>query len=95
MTLPLSLLHGAREGGYAVGAFNMHNEETTEALVRAAEVDQGEGRIVFEAPAFEGVRPFVAADEIQHLQLQIERLLILAAQIQGVGNAAFDLGQLG
>ena len=27
----------ARSGGYAIGAFNMHNVETTEALVRAAE----------------------------------------------------------
>ena len=27
----------AAAGGYAVGAFNMHNDETTEALVRAAE----------------------------------------------------------
>ena len=27
-------------GNYAVGAFNMHNDETTEALVRAAEEAQ-------------------------------------------------------
>ena len=32
-----SIIEHARNGGYAVGAFNMHNEETTEALVWAAE----------------------------------------------------------
>lgn len=31
------LMSDARAGGYAIGAFNMHNEETTEALVLAAE----------------------------------------------------------
>ncbi len=31
------LMTDARNGKYAVGAFNMHNEETTEALVMAAE----------------------------------------------------------
>ena len=31
------LMTAARAGKYAIGAFNMHNEETTEALVRAAE----------------------------------------------------------
>ena len=31
------IIEHARTGGYAVGAFNMHNEETTEALVWAAE----------------------------------------------------------
>jgi fructose-bisphosphate aldolase, class II len=31
------LMSEARAGGYAIGAFNMHNEETTEALVMAAE----------------------------------------------------------
>ena len=34
---PRHLIEDARAGKYAVGAFNMHNEETTEALVRAAE----------------------------------------------------------
>jgi len=34
---PRALIDRAVEGGYAVGAFNMHNEETTQALVRAAE----------------------------------------------------------
>jgi ketose-bisphosphate aldolase len=34
---PRRIVRDAVEGGYAVGAFNMHNEETTEALVRAAE----------------------------------------------------------
>ncbi|MCH6472612.1 class II fructose-bisphosphate aldolase [Sinomonas terrae] len=34
---PRQTIQDAAEGGYAVGAFNMHNEETTEALVRAAE----------------------------------------------------------
>ncbi len=34
---PRQIVKDAAEGGYAVGAFNMHNEETTEALVRAAE----------------------------------------------------------
>lgn len=31
------LMSEARAGGYAIGAFNMHNDETTEALVLAAE----------------------------------------------------------
>ena len=34
---PRTVIENARKGGYAVGAFNMHNEETTEALVMAAE----------------------------------------------------------
>ena len=34
---PHGVIQKAMDGGYAVGAFNMHNEETTEALVRAAE----------------------------------------------------------
>ena len=34
---PWTLIENARRGGYAVGAYNMHNEETTEALVWAAE----------------------------------------------------------
>ena len=34
---PRQIIKNARLGGYAVGAFNMHNEETTEALVWAAE----------------------------------------------------------
>ncbi len=34
---PRKLIEDARKGKYAVGAFNMHNVETTEALVRAAE----------------------------------------------------------
>ena len=34
---PHGVIQRAVDGGYAVGAFNMHNEETTEALVRAAE----------------------------------------------------------
>jgi fructose-bisphosphate aldolase class II len=34
---PRDLITRAEKEGYAVGAFNMHNEETTEALVRAAE----------------------------------------------------------
>jgi len=34
---PRQLLEDARRNGYAVGAFNMHNEETTQALLRAAE----------------------------------------------------------
>ena len=36
-TDPRKLIEDARKGGYAIGAFNMHNVETTEALVRAAE----------------------------------------------------------
>ena len=36
-TDPRKLIEDARSGGYAIGAFNMHNVETTEALVRAAE----------------------------------------------------------
>jgi len=34
---PAGLIREAQQGGYAVGAFNMHSEETTEALVLAAE----------------------------------------------------------
>lgn len=34
---PRSIISNAQAGSYAVGAFNMHNEETTEALVWAAE----------------------------------------------------------
>jgi fructose-bisphosphate aldolase class II len=34
------LVEDARRGGYAVGAFNMHNDETTQALLRAAEIAQ-------------------------------------------------------
>jgi fructose-bisphosphate aldolase class II len=34
---PRQVIERAASGGYAVGAFNMHNEETTEALVQAAE----------------------------------------------------------
>lgn len=34
---PMRLIRDAESGGYAVGAFNMHSEETTQALVRAAE----------------------------------------------------------
>ena len=35
---PLGLVKKAQAGGYAVGAFNMHNPETTQALIRAAEI---------------------------------------------------------
>jgi fructose-bisphosphate aldolase class II len=35
---PLGLITAAQAGGYAVGAFNMHNPETTQALIRAAEI---------------------------------------------------------
>ncbi|MBB3157202.1 ketose-bisphosphate aldolase [Microbacterium proteolyticum] len=34
---PLGLVTAARAGGYAVGAFNMHNPETTQALIQAAQ----------------------------------------------------------
>lgn len=34
---PRQFIEDARRGGYAVGAYNMHNEETTEALLWAAE----------------------------------------------------------
>ena len=34
---PRTVIENARKGGYAVGAFNMHNDETAEALVWAAE----------------------------------------------------------
>lgn len=37
---PRKLIADAQAGNYAVGAFNMHNDETTEALVRAAEEAQ-------------------------------------------------------
>ena len=39
-TNPRKLIEDARAGGYAVGAFNMHNVETTEAMVWAAEKAQ-------------------------------------------------------
>lgn len=39
-TDPRKLITDARAGGYAIGAFNMHNVETTEALVWAAEQAQ-------------------------------------------------------
>lgn len=39
-TDPAKLIEDARAGGYAIGAFNMHNVETTEALVWAAEQAQ-------------------------------------------------------
>lgn len=35
---PLGIIAAAQAGGYAVGAFNMHNPETTQALIRAAEI---------------------------------------------------------
>lgn len=35
---PLGLIKQAQAGGYAVGAFNMHNPETTQALIRGAEI---------------------------------------------------------
>ena len=35
---PLAWIEAARTGGYAVGAFNMHNDETTQALLQAAEL---------------------------------------------------------
>jgi fructose-bisphosphate aldolase class II len=34
---PRKLVEDARTGGYAVGAFNMHSDETAQALVRGAE----------------------------------------------------------
>lgn len=37
---PMQVVGDARDGGYAVGAFNMHNVETTQALVTAAEQAQ-------------------------------------------------------
>ena len=35
---PLAWIEAAKAGGYAIGAFNMHNDETTQALLRAAEL---------------------------------------------------------
>lgn len=35
---PLGIIAAAQAGGYAVGAFNMHSPETTQALIRAAEI---------------------------------------------------------
>jgi len=34
---PIAWIAAAKAGGYAVGAFNMHNDETTQALLQAAE----------------------------------------------------------
>jgi fructose-bisphosphate aldolase class II len=33
----IGLIQAAQAGGYAIGGFNMHNPETTQALIRAAE----------------------------------------------------------
>lgn len=35
---PMSLIARAQAGGYAVGGYNMHNPETTQALIRAADI---------------------------------------------------------
>ncbi len=35
---PRDIVLAAQAGGYAVGAFNMHNPETTQALIRAAQL---------------------------------------------------------
>lgn len=37
---PMQWIENARAGGYAVGAFNVHNDETTQALLMAAESAQ-------------------------------------------------------
>ena len=37
ITHPMALIERAQQGGYAVGGFNMHNPETTQALIRGAE----------------------------------------------------------
>ena len=37
---PMSIIRAAQTGRYAVGAFNMHSDETTQAIVRAAEQAQ-------------------------------------------------------
>lgn len=37
---PKQTIDRARDGGYAVGAFNVHSDETTQALLKAAEVAQ-------------------------------------------------------
>ena len=37
---PRLLVEDARRGGYAIGAFNMHSDETTQALLQAAEMAQ-------------------------------------------------------
>lgn len=37
---PRQLVEAARDGGYAIGAFNMHSDETTQALLQAAELAQ-------------------------------------------------------
>lgn len=37
---PKQTIERARHGGYAVGAFNVHSDETTQALLRAAEMAQ-------------------------------------------------------
>ena len=34
---PMRWIEAAQAGGYAVGGFNMHNDETTQALLQAAE----------------------------------------------------------
>jgi len=35
---PREIVLAAQAGGYAVGAFNMHNPETTQALIQAAQL---------------------------------------------------------
>ncbi len=37
---PIAWIEAAKAGGYAVGAFNMHNDETTQALLQSAEQAQ-------------------------------------------------------
>ncbi len=71
---PLDMLRAAEQDGYAVGAFNVHNDETVEALVRAAEVAEAPmfvqiGRAVIShmglARAYAMARRFVDKSDVE------------------------------
>lgn len=73
---PRQLVEDARRGGYAVGAFNMHSDETTQALLRAAEIAQAPvflqvGRAVIPhmgvRKAFEMTRRIAAESDAVHV----------------------------
>ena len=72
---PRTLIDAARKGGYAVGAYNMHSEETCEALVWAAEKAQ--------APIFLQVGRAI----IPHMG--VERAFYLTKRIAERSNASY------
>jgi tagatose 1,6-diphosphate aldolase GatY/KbaY len=55
------LLNGARQGGYAIGAFNVYNLEGASAVVAAAEAERSPAMLQILPSAFQhGGRPLVA-----------------------------------